>query len=164
LHSLAECFGVRQMIDAKAKVDHALRRGDRAHEPLDLEITHPHAPSELAWPVAERLAVTYLHLGDPESARQIWKAATAPRPAIGLARLAQADLAALDPAKAMEDCRAALELDPKLGEAWFALAMAALESGQAQTASEACRRGLNCELTTPQRDFLVGAERLLGRQ
>ena len=88
---------------------------------------------------------------------------TAPSPALRLTRLAEADMAALDASAAFARCQAALKLDPSLAEAWYVLAVAALDSGRAQAALAACREGRKHELTPAQRDALRGIERLLSR-
>ncbi len=111
-------------------------------------IDQPAAPAALSWPAADRLAVNYLHLGDPDSARSAWDKATGPMsPALRLTRLAEADLAALDARAAAARSHNALELDPKLGEAWLVLAIANLDLGRAADALAACRDGLKRELT-----------------
>ena len=106
----------------------------------------------LPWETADRVAVALLHLGDPASARRVWDRATAPTSfALRLARIGEAELASLDFAAAARSLGAALEHDPQLGEAWFALALLRLQSGDAAGARSACREGLVWPLTEPQR-------------
>jgi tetratricopeptide (TPR) repeat protein len=108
--------------------------------------------------------VTYIHLGDPDSARRAWDRATGPvSPALRLTRFAEADLAALDARAAAARCQNALELEPNLGEAWLVRAIANLYLGGADDALAACREGVKHELTDPQRQTLAGIERLLRR-
>jgi hypothetical protein len=107
------------------------------------------------WPACDRLAATLLHLGHPAEARRVWAgAADPPAPALRLARLASADLAALDFAAAERTYRAALELDPGLGEAWFGLTVLHTERGDAAAVLTAARRGLKQPLT-PAQDALL---------
>jgi hypothetical protein len=47
--------------------------------------------------------------------------------------------------------RAALRLERRLGEAWFGLALLELQVGDAEATVAACREGLACTLTEPQR-------------
>lgn len=105
----------------------------------------------LPWETADRVAVALLQLGDPAAARRVWDRATAPTAvALRLARIGEAELASLDFEAAARSLGAALEHDPKLGEAWFALALLRVQSGDAAGACSACRDGLACLLTEPQ--------------
>jgi tetratricopeptide (TPR) repeat protein len=164
LRSLAECLGVRGMVDAQREVELLLTGKSLAARPGTSGPAPPTAPVVLAWSVADRLAVNYLHLGEPESAGRVWSDTSAPTsPALRLTRLANVDLAALDARAAVVRCRQALELDPKLGEASYLLATATLDLGNPESALAACREGLKHELTAPQRFTLAGIERLLSR-
>jgi hypothetical protein len=163
LRSLAECFGVRRMADAKREVELGLARknlGERSHI---LAAQHPSLPAGLSWSAANRLAANYLHLGDPDAARRLWSEGPAPSPALGLTRLAEADLAALDASAAAARCREAIKLAPTLGEAWYVLAVAAFDSGTANAALNACREGMKHELTPAQREALNNISRRLSR-
>ena len=80
-----------------------------------------------------------------------------------LTRLAEADLAAFDPSAAAARCREAIQLAPTLGEAWYVLAVAAFDSGNANAAMDACREGMKHELTPAQRETLDGELRCLSR-
>jgi Flp pilus assembly protein TadD len=116
------------------------------------------------WSHANRIAVTHLHLGDPDSARRVWAAANdPPSQALRLTRMASADLAALDSTAAVASCRAALKLDSTLGEAWYVLAIALVESGRADLALAAVRESLKHPLTDSERKVLAGVEALLNR-
>jgi tetratricopeptide (TPR) repeat protein len=164
LRSLADCLGIRGMSDARREVELVLTGKSQAVRPGAREAERPTGSAALPWSAADRLAVNYLHLGEPESARRAWSEATAPAsPALRLTRLAEADLAALDARSASARCHQALELDSKLGEAWLVLTIAALDSGQAESALASCREGLKRELTDPQSQTLAGIERLLSR-
>ena len=166
LGSLAACLGVRGMKGASRQVELALARAGKSSggPSLALAPEHPPAPAISPWSAADQLAVSYLHLGEPDSARRAWNEAPAPpSAALRLARLAEADLAALDSESAAARCRRAIELEPTLGEAWYVLAIASLESGDSQGAVAACRESLKHELTASQRQALAGVERLLSR-
>ena len=80
LRSLAECFGVRRMADAKRKVELASRRQDPHQHPLIFGVERPGSTAALSWSAADQLAVEYLHLGEPDSARRIWNETPAPAP------------------------------------------------------------------------------------
>jgi tetratricopeptide (TPR) repeat protein len=112
-------------------------------------------PIRRDWPACDRVATTLLHLGHPAEARRVWaSAADPPAPALRLARLAAADLAALDFAAAERTYRAALELDPALSEAWVGLAVLHTERGDAAAVLAAAHRGLKHPLT-PAQDVLL---------
>jgi hypothetical protein len=101
------------------------------------------------------VAATLLHLGHPAQARRVWaSAAEPPAPALRLARLATAELAALDFTAAERTYRAALEVDPALGEAWFGLAVLHTQRGDAPAVLAAARQGLKHALT-PAQDLLL---------
>ena len=113
------------------------------------------------WPTCDRVAATLLHLGRPAEARRVWqRAADPPAPALRLARLAACELAALDFAVAERTYRAALELDPGLGEARFGLALLHTQRGNAAEVLAAARQGLKQPLTLAQDSFLRNLEAL----
>jgi hypothetical protein len=113
------------------------------------------------WPASDRAAATLLHLGRPAEAHRVWAgAADPPAPALRLARLAAADLAALDFAAAERTYRAALELDTALGEAWFGLAVLHTERGDAAAVVAVAREGLKHPLTPAQNVLLRDLEAL----
>jgi tetratricopeptide (TPR) repeat protein len=117
----------------------------------------------LDWPSADRVAATLFHLGRPADARRLWERAQVPKsgqPALRLARIAAAALAALDATTAEQTYRAALEHDPTLGEAWFGLALLHTQRGNAAAALSAARAGLRQSLTPAQTAFLRGIEAL----
>jgi tetratricopeptide (TPR) repeat protein len=113
-----------------------------------------------SWPASDQAALTMLHLGRPAEARRTWeRAANPPSRALLLARIASADLAALDFSGAEQTYRAALELDPGLGEAWFGLALLHAERGDAAETRAAAAQGLRHSLTPAQETFMrrIGA-------
>ena len=116
------------------------------------------------WATSDQVAGALLHLGRPAEARQIWECASdPPSPAIKLTRLATAALAALDFAMAETSYRAALDVDPARGEAWFGLALLHTQRGDAAGALAAARQGLRQALTPAQASFLRGIETLTAR-
>jgi hypothetical protein len=165
LRSLAESFGVRGMVDARREVEAVIAQVNRTGR-TGSQSPQGDAPiTDLHWPLADRLATTSLHRGDPGTARRAWSGATdVPSSALRLTRIAEADLAAFDVAACETQCRRALELDPALGEAWYVLAISSFESGRAARALEACRKGLEHNLTSSQRQTLTAIERLLTRR
>jgi tetratricopeptide (TPR) repeat protein len=113
------------------------------------------------WPTRDRVAATLLHLGRPAEARRVWeRAGDPPAASLHLARLAVTDLAALDFATAEQTYRAALELDPGLGEAWCGLALLHTQRGDAAAALAAARQGLKQPHTPAQDALLRGLEAL----
>jgi tetratricopeptide (TPR) repeat protein len=109
----------------------------------------------LPWELANRVAITHLRLGEPAEARRYWERAQAsPSPALRLARIAQAELALTDIEAAEKTFRAALGFDHRLGEAWFGLALLELQLGDADATLAACKEGMSCTLTEPQRVLL----------
>jgi tetratricopeptide (TPR) repeat protein len=118
----------------------------------------------LPWDVVDRVAITHLHLGAPDAARKLWqRAADCPSPALRLARIAEAHLAALDYEASRGSFLAALDHDRGLGEAWYGLALLELQEGHASETVIACRQGLTCALTDPQRASLENMETLAAR-
>jgi hypothetical protein len=116
------------------------------------------------WEVVDRIALVHLHLGEPEAARRLWKdARDCPSPGLRWTRLAEADLAALDYPAAGMMFQAALEADRRRGDAWFGLALLHLQKGDATDTLVACREGLTCWLTQPQRDILENMQTLAAR-
>jgi hypothetical protein len=86
-----------------------------------------------------------------------------PSQALRLTRMAGADLAALDAAAALARCRTGLELDDTLGEAWYVLVIALVETGRAEEALAAVGESLKRPLTASERRALIGIEALLNR-
>jgi hypothetical protein len=80
-----------------------------------------------------------------------------------MARIAQAEMAANDLEAAEKTFRAALRLERRLGEAWFGLALLELQLGDADATLAACREGLSCTLTEPQRAAVDNMMTMLAR-
>jgi tetratricopeptide (TPR) repeat protein len=138
-----------------------IRRGhpEAAARLLDEARSRGLSPS---WTARDRVAVALLHLGRPAEARALWLDATdPPSPGLKAARLATAALAALDFTAARRDYRAALEIQPDLGEAWFGLAWLHTQAGERAEARRACQRGLACRLTPAESHFLRNLARLV---
>jgi tetratricopeptide (TPR) repeat protein len=113
------------------------------------------------WPTRDRVAATLLHLGQPAQACRIWEqVADSPSPSLRVARIATAALAELDYQTAETTYRAALNIDPGQGEAWFGLALLHLQRGDAEEAFAAARRGRRQALTPAQDEFLQSVEAL----
>jgi tetratricopeptide (TPR) repeat protein len=165
LKALAACFGVRRMSDARRWIESLATRTDQASHafgPLE-EFLGPTGIS--SWKDADRLAATYMHLGNPEAARRIWREApNPPSPAVRWTRMAGADLGAFDAVNAEARCRQALNLDPRLGEAWYVLSVALFEAGHGADALESCRESVKRELTAAQRERVLGLESVLERR
>jgi tetratricopeptide (TPR) repeat protein len=154
--------GDRPPADLPADLPGAIADRLRRHQPVAAAALAREADrrgTALPWEAADRAAVALLHLGDPASARQLWdRAAAPPSLALRLARMGEAELASLNFAAAARSRLAALERDPRLGEAWFALALLRLQDGDSAATLAACRDGLASPLTDPQRSTL---ERML---
>jgi tetratricopeptide (TPR) repeat protein len=117
---------------------------------------------EPSWPVCDGVAAALLHLGRPEQARVVWeRAKAAPSPALKLTRVATARFAALDFEAALRGYRSALQLDARLGEAWFGVALLHTQRGQATAALAAAREGTGGNLTPAQRAFLTALDALV---
>ncbi|MGP0064771.1 MAG: hypothetical protein ACLQGP_14380, partial [Isosphaeraceae bacterium] len=116
------------------------------------------------WSASDRVAAGLLLMGRPAEARRIWEHATdPPSPAMRWNRIATAALASMDFPAADGAYRAALGLDPGLGEAWFGLAFVNAQRGTATEALAACREGLRRPLSPAQGMFLRSLEALIGR-
>jgi tetratricopeptide (TPR) repeat protein len=109
----------------------------------------------LPWVIADRIACTQLHLGDPTSARRIWREAVdPPSQAILAARVGDAAFAAWDLEGAAAGYRRALSLDSNFAEAWVGLALIGLERGDAGKALVAARAALKLK-PSPNRTWLL---------
>jgi tetratricopeptide (TPR) repeat protein len=119
------------------------------------------APDSLPWPLAEKMAVTFMHQGQPEVARQTWeKASDVPSEALRLCRYAESYWVERDFALATGAFQRSLELDPQLGEAAWGLAVLYCQLGDAQ-ARPALARALQLPLTKPQETSLRLLDELL---
>jgi tetratricopeptide (TPR) repeat protein len=111
------------------------------------------------WVACDRAAGALMYLGYPRAARATWtRAVESPARALRLTRIATADLAALDYESALRGYRAALDDDPRLGEALFGLALLHTQLGQGAPALAAARQGMSCRLTEAQKSFLIAIE------
>jgi tetratricopeptide (TPR) repeat protein len=109
----------------------------------------------LPWSLAEHLAVSAMHLGDPVTARLIWeRSLDAPSESLRNARVGDACIALFDFQGAATSYRRAIELDPRLGVAWYGMALAHTLEGSAGEAVSACRSGLALTLSVAQRERL----------
>ena len=114
------------------------------------------------WTACNRVAVALLQLGRPVEAGRAWEyAVDPPSPALRLARIAAAALAAQDYPAAAAGYRSALGHDSRCGEAWFGLALLHTQTGEAPAALAAGREGLRRPLTPAQTAFLQGIESLV---
>jgi tetratricopeptide (TPR) repeat protein len=115
-----------------------------------------------AWPVCDRVAAALLHLGRPAEASRVWETATLPpSPALKLTRVATAQLAAIDFETALQTYRSALDLDPRLAEAWFGVALLHTQRGDAAAALTAASEGARTSPTPAQKAFLTAIEALV---
>jgi hypothetical protein len=116
------------------------------------------------WLIGDQVAAMLLYLGRPREARRIWEhSADPPSPALRSARIAAADLAALDYPSAERAYRGALAIDQELAEAWVGLALLHTQRGEPSDALTAAREGLRRPLTPEQRSFLRRVEALVVR-
>jgi tetratricopeptide (TPR) repeat protein len=143
LSGLRSSFESRGMSDAaNALIDQRTRLSDQSSALAQGQ------PIVSDWATTDRAAMTLLHLGHPAEARQIWeRVAEPPSPAVRQSRIATAALVSQDFRAAREGYESALKLDPKLGEAWFALALLHAQLGEAAESLAACERGLRERLT-----------------
>jgi Tfp pilus assembly protein PilF len=163
IKALAACFGVRRMAEARRRIESLPRRADRPEDTFG-SLEGPLGRAEgSTWSETDRIAATFLHLGNPRAARRTWGEATdPPSTALRWTRMAAADLAELDATAAESRCRQALRLDPRLGEAWCLLAVACLEAAHVDEARDACRRALECQLSDAQRERVAGVQARAG--
>jgi tetratricopeptide (TPR) repeat protein len=102
-----------------------------------LERDYP--PQARSWEQADRLATLHLHMGQPARARATWEAATAPRPALRLARIAVTHFVEGHFDTARHDYNEALAVEPGLFEALYGLAVLEQDAGHAPAALAAAR-------------------------
>lgn len=139
----------------------------RAGPPLSSFGNEPNSVSRSNGSVTEkeRTALQLLYRGEPATARRLYNEATelSSQP-VRLTHIAMTYMAENELATAVRQYKGALSRDPRLGEAWFGLAFANLEMGEAAGVVNACREGLKCRLTERQRSFLSLAQRLADSQ
>lgn len=115
------------------------------------------------WPVADPLAIAYLHLGRPGDARHIWEKSSPPNPAARLCRLASTFWVERDLPEAIRLYQKAQAADPNLVEPWWGLAMIFTQLNQPDAALEACGKGVKLHSTRSQRAALQQLLQLLPR-
>jgi tetratricopeptide (TPR) repeat protein len=149
-------------IDLADAIAQALAQG-RPEAAVQMFLGAEKSRANTRWAESDAVAIALLHLGHPEQARGAWAlAADAPSAALRLCRLASAALAGFDFATAEVEYRAALNHDPRLGEAWFGLALLYTQGGDAPQALAAAQSGLEpgATLSPPERKFLEGVRAL----
>jgi tetratricopeptide (TPR) repeat protein len=98
------------------------------------------------WQRLDRLAAAWMHVGEPAQARELWNAASqAGFEAERLARLADSYLVERQFERAENLYGQALERDPRLVAARWALAMLHIQRGDATSAHRACQAALDCD-------------------
>lgn len=116
------------------------------------------------WPLVDRLAAVWMHLGEPGEARKLWNVCqNAPSEAVKLSRLADAALVERQFDLARNLYRQAVEHDPKLAEAWCGLAMMSAQQGDADEAFRACGKALAGDLPILQRRDFESLSRLVAQ-
>jgi tetratricopeptide (TPR) repeat protein len=116
------------------------------------------------WPIADRLAGAWMHLGYPQKARVIWERATGvPTEAVRLERLASTYWAGCEFDKAAKLYQRSLAANPRRPEVDWALAWLHTQRGDAIAAHQACRRLIKQNPTNQQREEIGRLERLLVR-
>ncbi|MDX2038622.1 MAG: hypothetical protein SFX72_18385 [Isosphaeraceae bacterium] len=93
------------------------------------------------WEITDRIATLLLHLGIADEARALWRdAADPPSESIRHSRLGMAALVGADLVRALDEFRQSTTADPASFDAWFGLAVAAFDSGDAATALDSSTR------------------------
>ena len=143
-----------------------LLQKNEADAASDAIATHEKAmvgSSEWAW--ADQLATALMHLGRPEQARRIWRAAVhPPSEAVRFCRVAASFAVQGDEQESLQLYRRAAALEPALAEPCLGLAYLHLLAGRAEPARDACRQAFQRELSDDQREHLQSFARLLDRQ
>ncbi len=127
----------RDELERSLRADLATGRAESAA--LLLEKAYP--VEARPWPVADRLATLWLHLGHPTQARAVWRAAVdVPQPAVADARIAASYLAEDDFDSARQSYREAIRKDQTLFEVHYGLAVLEQDAGHALAAYDAALR------------------------
>jgi tetratricopeptide (TPR) repeat protein len=122
----------------------------------------PRGESAWPWPLADALAGAWMHLGQPERARALWrKALGPPSEAVRLERLASTHWVERDFAEAVRLYRQAWKADPRRVEPGWALAWLHTQRGEAEPALHACRETLRLSPPARLREELSRLEQLL---
>jgi tetratricopeptide (TPR) repeat protein len=160
----AEAGGRPGGLEVSAAVGELLRAGRPEAAVRRAEAADPGRAVAWSWPLADRLAAAYLHLGRPGEARRTWGQATAPpSEALRKCRLASTYWMERNFDEAARLYREALADDPGCAEACWGLAVLYTQLGHAQPALRFCRQGLGLALTARQRNHLQALEPFLAR-
>lgn len=129
----------RNLAELDAAVTTLLGQGRAASAAALLERAYPERSR--TWPVADRLATLWLHVGEPLKARAAWLSVSdPPRPALAAARIGMTYLVTDEPAAAASRFTEATRLEPDLFEAWYGLALAEQDLARADAARAAAAR------------------------
>ncbi len=141
-------------------INQALKQG-RARTAAELvEQGFPAETRPWAW--TDRLATLWLHLGEPDRAREaIETTKIGDKPALRFARLAVCRLVKDELESAKKAYLEALEFDPKLFEAAYGLAVLEQDQGQAKAAHEAALRSEKLATTSSARSAARAIARLV---
>lgn len=147
----------RNRDELERAIDELLRRG-RMQEAAHL-MQNAYAPRSRTWEQTDRLATIWLMLGMPDQARDVWQAArNEPRPALRNSRRALADLAAGKLDSAYDLYNEALDEEPDLFEARYALAVILADLGRRDDARKA---GMQALEHAPGSEARITLERFL---
>jgi tetratricopeptide (TPR) repeat protein len=120
----------------------ALFAAGRAAGAVNL-LVQAYPPGKAGWEMSDRIALLWLHLGEPARARAGWQtAASNPRPALREARLATTYLVEGDFASARRHYQQALGTEPGLFEALYCLAVLEQDAGDAPAAAGYARKAV----------------------
>jgi hypothetical protein len=127
-----------------------------------VEVAEGRGTIRWTWPLAEQVGVALMHLGRPADARRIWQQCPSPlSAAVRSCRLAATYWVERDFDTAARLLQEARQLDGRLGETAWGLAILEMQRGHAAAALAACKDGLKLELSPRQRLDLVALQELL---
>ncbi len=130
----------------RALVDDLIRQG-LAATAAEWTLSSKANVSDWDWRIVDCLAAAWMHLGRPELARALWQQAErAPAEAERFSRLGDTWRVEGEATKAEQYYRKALKVDPKHGDALWALAMLYAEQGLAAKTRSACQAALEWDL------------------
>ncbi|MDG3003959.1 tetratricopeptide repeat protein [Paludisphaera mucosa] len=133
----------RNLDELDRLVNHELELGRVETAVRLLEGANP--PGRGGWDAVERLSTLLLHLGEPDRARrQLQEAVDVPRPALRDARLAVCDLVEGRLEEARQQFRKAIDVEPRLFEARYGLAVLDQDDARAQEAYEQATAAMEC--------------------
>jgi hypothetical protein len=131
---------------------------------LVAEVTGPSLGKGWSWPVADRLAGAWMHLGYPRKAREVWEQApTPPSEAVRLERLASTYWVESDLDEAIKLYTKAWAADSQRPEPGWSLAWLYTEKGNAAAGLAACRDLEQLNLTASLREEIGHLTQLLLR-